>query len=274
MTLAILLPLGTLTALGLLVYPPAWLSHLAFPSLTAAQANDDPLAPVAVESRSSGPGQRAAADREMQYEGNGRAFLGKYDIQLHDPATGLTLRVKFALHGATACPDARTFARWVATHHCLLREQVMVAVRDSEQADLVEPTLDRVGHRLVTQVNRMLERAILAGRPTPGILPLPVVRQPAFRPVGREPSRRRGSRRRGRREPRGKPVEWERVAPIAPPSGCRRHKRPLRLASHGRRCPATGRLFGQLCPEGVGNHVYSPITLTSTRLGRRPSNSP
>lgn len=158
---AIVTPLALLTALGLLAYQRAWFSNLARGATTDAKLLDAVPASGADDAEPAAPGQRAAVDHEMCYKTEGWAFLGQYSIKLYDPASHLIFRANFALDGETCCRDARSFAHWAAAHHCLLREQIMVAVRESQLADLMEPKLERLQNRLVTQVNRMVGEPFL-----------------------------------------------------------------------------------------------------------------
>lgn len=162
LALAVFAPVGLLAALALLLSRPYWLGGSAAEAaskLSTTQALASlPLPP---RSRAAGLGQVAAADREMCYKADGVAFLGQYSIQIYDAANQLTLRADFALDGETTCEDAQAFQQWAATHHCLFREQVMVALRNSPLADLLEPKLTRLSRKLVAQVNRSFDEPIL-----------------------------------------------------------------------------------------------------------------
>jgi hypothetical protein len=97
----------------------------------------------------------------MQYKSKGRAHLGQYSIKIHDPVTNTTLRTDFALEGETEYGDSKAFEEWVAAHHCLFREQVMVALRNGEISDFTDPKLTLLSRKLVAQVNRAFGRPFL-----------------------------------------------------------------------------------------------------------------
>ncbi len=97
----------------------------------------------------------------MKYEGDGRANLGDYSVKIYDPVTRTALRADFALEGETSCGDRPSFDNWLAGHRYLLREQVMIAVRNGNVEEFTDPKLGLLSRKIVARVNRILGRPFL-----------------------------------------------------------------------------------------------------------------
>ncbi len=151
MLLAVVMPLTLLTLLGICVGRQYWRQ-------LSARSEIQPTCSAEGAARL---GRRPETSAEMRYEGNGRVYLGQYSVSRYDPVTHTSLRADFSLEAETTCPDEASFQNWIAGHHCLLREQVMIAVRDGETKELTDPNLALLSRKLVARVNRSLDEPFL-----------------------------------------------------------------------------------------------------------------
>lgn len=121
------------------------------------------LRPNSMKMSSSGKGYGCRAEEtKLKYHGDGRAELGEYSIRMFDPLTHITLRAEFTLEGSTDCSSESSFKKFMRYNNRFFREQVNVALRACDPEQLVETDVDTLQRRLVTQVNRSLERDFLS----------------------------------------------------------------------------------------------------------------
>jgi len=99
--------------------------------------------------------------KKLKYYGDGRAELGEYSVRMFDPLTHITLRAEFSLEGETDCQNEGTFDRFMKNNNQFFREQVNVALRACDPEELVETDVGTLERKLVTQVNRSLDRDFL-----------------------------------------------------------------------------------------------------------------
>jgi hypothetical protein len=163
MLVATIMPLLLLATLGVSVSRSEW-----YRSLTAGAAPQEPPtadkekpAPKPAAEEPTTLGQPAPGDPEMKYEGKGRAHLGDYSVKIYDPDTCTTFRTDFALEGETTCENPQVFQQWMAAHHCLFREQVMVTVRNGQLPEFSDRKLSSLSRKLVAQVNRAVGEPFL-----------------------------------------------------------------------------------------------------------------
>jgi hypothetical protein len=114
-----------------------------------------------MSSTGKGYGCRAKVVK-LKYFGDGRAELGEYSIRMFDPLTHITLRAEFTLEGSTDCKSESTFQNFMKSNNRFFREQVNVALRSCDPEQLVETDVGTLQRKLVTQVNRSLERDFLS----------------------------------------------------------------------------------------------------------------
>ncbi len=106
-------------------------------------------------------GRRASGEPGIAYRGNGRVQLGQFSVSSYNPITRLTLKADFQLEGVTSCPDREAFDRFMQSSHRFFREQVMVSVRNSARAELIDPGLRLLKRRIVARVNLAMGRPFL-----------------------------------------------------------------------------------------------------------------
>ncbi|NUQ64963.1 MAG: hypothetical protein HUU20_21070 [Pirellulales bacterium] len=151
MLLAVIMPLMLAAALGVCAGRGYWQRWPGAPQPQSPNAGDEAIR----------LGRRAETLPDVKYDGGGRAHLGEYSVKVYDPVNRTTLRADFVLEGEIACADRAGFDSWMAGHGRALREQVMVAVRNSDTAELTDPKLTVLGGKLLARVNRSFNEPFL-----------------------------------------------------------------------------------------------------------------
>ncbi len=115
------------------------------------------------ESTGSGrvSGMRDATGESLQYLGRGKARLGEFTVRMFNPASRTALRADFRLEGRTDCPDEEAFNEFIGTVNRAFREQVTITVRNCSSDDLADPRYRILEKKLVSRVNRALDRPFL-----------------------------------------------------------------------------------------------------------------
>lgn len=106
-------------------------------------------------------GRPADAGDDLAYDGQGKARLGHYHIRLFNPVTGSSLHTDFRVEGRTTCGDQEQFRKFMRSNYRLFREQVMVTLRNCHAGELASPDLRLLEKKLVSRVNRALDRDFL-----------------------------------------------------------------------------------------------------------------
>ena len=121
----------------------------------------DWLAGVDFSSSGASVGMRDATGSGPAYLGDGKAKLGAFSIRIFNPASRTTLQTDFRLEGRTDCPDEEAFGRFIKSNNRFFREQVTVTLRNCDAEDLADPRLRMLEKKLVSRVNRALDRHFL-----------------------------------------------------------------------------------------------------------------
>ncbi len=137
-----------------------WIS-LAFPSSMENWLSEFRLSDMEITGSCRGSKGCPSGQDELTYLGDGRAGLGRYDVTIFDPVTRTRLQTDFLLVGNTTCADEKSFRAFTKSNHHLLREQVMVTLRDCDASDLVTRDLHLLERKVASRVNRALGRRFL-----------------------------------------------------------------------------------------------------------------
>ena len=111
--------------------------------------------------RQGGLGVLAPREPTVVYYGPDRISLGDFSVYMYDPVTKITLRANFRVDTTAQCDDRQAFEEFVYMFQRLVREQVMVAVRNASLEELTDPEHQLLKRRILTQVNRMLDQPFL-----------------------------------------------------------------------------------------------------------------
>ncbi len=146
------------------------LQPLVASALAGAYINQDvwrewihQLARAGFGSRNSPGGLGSLAPREptVVYYGPQHLSLGDFSVYIYDPVTRVMLRADFRLDSTADCEDRQAFEAFVAMYQRLVREQVMVAIRNASLEELTDPEQTLLKRRILAQVNLMLGKTFL-----------------------------------------------------------------------------------------------------------------
>jgi flagellar FliL protein len=103
----------------------------------------------------------ADAPGEGEAAGNVEVDLKEFSVTIYQPASNSTLRIDFHLHGIVATADKKDFDHLFELNQNRLREQVMVAVRSAEMADLTDPSLGLIKRTILEKARTILGKPLL-----------------------------------------------------------------------------------------------------------------
>jgi len=111
------------------------------------------------------PADHKKGDAEAPGEGeaatNVEVDLKEFSVTIYQPASNSTLRIDFHLHGIVAASDKKDFDHLFELNQNRFREQVMVAVRSAEMADLTDPSLGLIKRTILEKARNILGRPLL-----------------------------------------------------------------------------------------------------------------
>jgi len=87
--------------------------------------------------------------------------LGTYHIVSFNPKTGTSLSIDFDLFGVVLAEEKDEFAHLYAAHEKRISEQITIAVRGMESADLVDPGLGLIKRIILEKTNRALGKPLV-----------------------------------------------------------------------------------------------------------------
>ena len=87
--------------------------------------------------------------------------LGKFNIVVHKPAAGYTLRVNFHLIATVPQTERDALAQLLEKCQHRLRDQVIFEVRNAEVGDLTDPGLALIKRRILAKSNNLLGKPLL-----------------------------------------------------------------------------------------------------------------
>ena len=85
--------------------------------------------------------------------------FGTLNASIFNPITRARLRVEFDIEGIAACDDP-TAAKTIKSKYRFIREQAVIAVRNSGAAELEDERLRLLRRRILIRINRSLERPL------------------------------------------------------------------------------------------------------------------
>src|SRR5208283_2271910 len=98
-------------------------------------------------------------------EGDGPANvevdLKEFSVTIYQPASNSTLRIDFHLHGIVDKDKKKEFDHLFELNQNRFREQVMVAVRSAEMADLTDPSLGLIKRTILDKAHKVLGQPLL-----------------------------------------------------------------------------------------------------------------
>jgi len=87
--------------------------------------------------------------------------LKEFSVTVYQPASNSTLRVDFHLFGSVAKEDEAEFKRLFEKNLARFREQVVMAVRSAEMADLADPSLGLIKRAIMAKAKVVLGQPLL-----------------------------------------------------------------------------------------------------------------
>ena len=87
--------------------------------------------------------------------------LKEYSVTIYQPASNSTLRIDFKLTGVVAAENKKEFDHLFELNQARFREQVMVAVRSAEMADLTDPSLGLIKRTILEKARHILGKPLL-----------------------------------------------------------------------------------------------------------------
>jgi flagellar FliL protein len=88
--------------------------------------------------------------------------LGEYSITVTQPNASSSLRVDFHLFGTVPEPKEKEFTHIFEKNVNRFRDQVLIEVRNSDPADLVDPGLALIKRRILEKSNALFGKLILS----------------------------------------------------------------------------------------------------------------
>ncbi len=151
--------LGKILVLGLVVVVVAVecvVAYLCIPAPESASAAGNVAKP---------PADRKRGETETGKEGEEpktvEVDLKEFSVTIYQPASNSTLRIDFHLHGIVDRDDKKEFDHLFELNQNRFREQVMVAVRSAEMADLTDPSLGLIKRTILDKAQRVLGKPLL-----------------------------------------------------------------------------------------------------------------
>ena len=87
--------------------------------------------------------------------------LGSYHIVSFNPKTGTSLSIDFELFGAVLAEEEAEFSHLYTAHEKRISEQITIAVRGMEAADLTDPGLGLIKRIILEKTNRALGKPLV-----------------------------------------------------------------------------------------------------------------
>ena len=87
--------------------------------------------------------------------------LGTYHIVSFNPKTGTSLSIDFDLFGVVLAEEEAEFSHLYTAHEKRISEQITIAVRGMESADLTDPGLGLIKRIILEQTNRALGKPLV-----------------------------------------------------------------------------------------------------------------
>jgi flagellar FliL protein len=111
------------------------------------------------------PADHKKGEAELAGESDGptnvEVDLKEYSVTIYQPASNSTLRIDFRLTGVVAAENKKEFDHLFEVNQNRFREQVMVAVRSAEMADLTDPSLGLIKRTILEKAKHILGKPLL-----------------------------------------------------------------------------------------------------------------
>jgi hypothetical protein len=103
----------------------------------------------------------ADAPGEGETAANVEVDLKEYSVTIYQPSSNSTLRIDFHLHGIVPAAKKAKFDHLFELNQNRFREQVTVAVRSAEMADLTDPSLGLIKRTILEKARTILGEPLL-----------------------------------------------------------------------------------------------------------------
>jgi flagellar FliL protein len=87
--------------------------------------------------------------------------LGSFHVVSFNPKTGTSLSIDFELFGAVLADEEAEFSHLFTAHEKRISEQITIAVRGMEAADLTDPGLGLIKRIILEKTNRALGKPLI-----------------------------------------------------------------------------------------------------------------
>jgi hypothetical protein len=152
--------LGKILLLGLVFVVVAVECVVAYLCIPAASESTAAASGVAKPPGDHKKGEGVAGE-ESDSPANVEVDLKEFSVTIYQPASNSTLRIDFHLHGIVAAENKKEFDHLFELNQNRFREQVMVAVRSAEMADLTDPSLGLIKRTILEKARHILGKPLL-----------------------------------------------------------------------------------------------------------------
>ncbi len=151
--------LGKIIVLGLVVVVVAVECIVAYLCIPAASDS------ASAANVAKPPAEHKKGEAEPAAEGDGKdnveVDLKEFSVTIYQPASNSTLRIDFHLCGIVAADKKKEFDRLFELNQNRFRQQVTVAVRSAEMADLTDPSLGLIKRTILDKARHIFGKPLL-----------------------------------------------------------------------------------------------------------------
>ncbi len=126
-----------------------------------AEAHHDAAPAEHAESHGEGHGEAHGDEHAAAGHNSHEVTLGTYHIVSFNPKTGASLSIDFELFGVVLADEEAEFSHLYTAHEKRISEQITIAVRGMESADLTDPGLGLIKRIILEKTNRALGKPLV-----------------------------------------------------------------------------------------------------------------